>query len=638
MKQIILGTAGHIDHGKTSLIKALTGIDLDRLKEEKERGITIELGFTSFTLPCGEKLGIVDVPGHEKFVKTMVAGACGIDLVILIIAADDGIMPQTREHLDICRLLGINRGIIVLTKIDLVEKEWVDLVKEEVREFVLSTFLEDAPIIPVSSLKGDGISDLIKELDVIVKQMVGKSSDGIFRLPIDRVFSIKGFGTVVTGTVISGQVQVGDTIIILPQGIFTKVRGIQVYNSEVKSSSAGLRTAINLHGIEKSTIQRGDVLTIPEYGKPTTMIDVELENLPYNPLSIKNGKTIRFHLGTSICLSRINILGKNEVKPGKKIFAQILLEKPLVTIAKDRFVLRGYSQIQTIGGGVVLHPFPKKHKRFLSETISSLKILASGKDEELIDYLIKDATFGGRNISLLTVLSGLDRFRIKEITDSLLKSKKIVLIEKEGEDFLHNDFYILIRDKLLSIISDYHKKFPLKSGISKQELEEKHTPKISQKIFSLILNILGKEGEIVLEKDKVRLKSHSIKLKEKQLKYKEKILEQYKKAGLAPPLIKELLQHFPEGKEDEIINLINVLLQENKLLKVKENLFFFSQSVEELKQNLIFFLKENKEINMGQFKNLTGLSRKFAVPLLEYFDLVKITMRLGEKRVLRSHR
>ncbi|MDY6863821.1 MAG: selenocysteine-specific translation elongation factor [Thermodesulfobacteriota bacterium] len=636
MKQFILGTAGHIDHGKTSLIKALTGIDLDRLKQEKERGITIELGFTSFTLPNGEKLGIVDVPGHEKFVKTMVAGACGIDLVMLIVAADDGIMPQTQEHLDICRLLGIKKGVIVITKTDLVEKEWVELIKEEVREFVSATFLQDAPIIPVSSLRGDGIPDLITELDLMVKQMEERYSNKIFRLPIDRVFSMKGFGTVVTGTVISGKVQAGDTIVILPQGIKTKIRGIQVYNEEVKSSSAGLRTAINLQGIEKSVIQRGDVLAGPEYGNPTTMIDVKIENLPNNPLPIKNGKTFRFHLGTSMCLARINILGQNEVKPGEELFAQILLDKPLVIIAQDRYVLRGYSQVQTIGGGRVLHPFPKKHKRFSTKAVSALKILASGKDEELIDYLIKEASFEGINVSRLAVLSGLDPLNIQNITELLRKAEKIIQIEKERNHFIHKDFYKLIRSKLLHIISDYHKKFPLKSGIPKQELEEKHSPKISQKIFSLILNILANEGRIVLDKDKVRLKSHVIELAAEQLQNKEMILEQYRQTELEPPLIKELIQKFPKISEKEIINLINVLVQENKLLKVKENLFFFSQSIQELQKKLISFLKKNKEINMGQFKNLTRLSRKFAVPLLEYFDSIKVTMRVGEKRVLRS--
>ena len=350
MKRVVLGTAGHIDHGKTTLIKALTGVDCDRLKEEKERGITIELGFTSLTLPGGQEISIVDVPGHEKFVRHMVAGATGIDIVALVIAADEGIMPQTREHLDICRLLRIKKGLIALTKIDMVEKEWLDLVKEEIREFTKGTFLEESAILPVSSLTGEGVPDFLTEVERLAAEVEERSPEGFFRLPIDRVFTMKGFGTVVTGTIISGKVSIGDPLEVLPKGLEAKVRGIQAHGKSVGSATAGLRTGVNLQGLEKVVIDRGNVLVQAQTLKPTLLVDIVFQLLPGVAKPLKNRARVRLHVGTIEALGRAILLDREEVKPGEEAYLQVRIEEPIVALPGDRFVIRSYSPILTIGG------------------------------------------------------------------------------------------------------------------------------------------------------------------------------------------------------------------------------------------------------------------------------------------------
>ena len=384
MKRVVLGTAGHIDHGKTTLIKALTGVDCDRLKEEKERGITIELGFTSMALPSGSEISIVDVPGHEKFVHHMVAGATGLDLVALVIAADEGIMPQTREHLDICKLLRVKKGLVALTKIDLVEKDWLDLVKEEVHDFVKGTFLEGAAIVPLSSTTGEGLPAFLAEVDRLAQEVEERSPEGLFRLPIDRVFTIKGFGTVVTGTIISGTASIGDTLEVLPGGLEAKVRGIQAHGNSVESATAGLRAGINLQGLETGDIDRGNVLVLSQTLKPTAVLDVVFQLLPSAPRPLKHRTRIRLHLGTAEVLGRVIPLAREEVKPGGEAFMQIRLEKPIVALPGDHFVIRSYSPLLTIGGGEVLDAFPSRHKRLSQQVKEEMEILEKGSDDEKI--------------------------------------------------------------------------------------------------------------------------------------------------------------------------------------------------------------------------------------------------------------
>jgi selenocysteine-specific elongation factor len=388
MQHFVLGTAGHVDHGKTSLIKALTGTDTDRLKEEKERGITIELGFASLALPCGHTLGIVDVPGHEKFIKHMVAGAAGIDLVLMVIAADEGIMPQTKEHLQICSLLGITTGLVALTKIDLVEKEWLELVRSEITDYLQDTFLAEAPIVPVSAVKETGIPELLAETDKIVSRLQEKNDDGIFRLPVDRIFTMKGFGTVVTGTLISDKIKVGEDVQILPENISTRIRGIQVHNQPTEEAFSGQRTALNLQGIDKATLARGNVLVRPQTLRPTKRLDVFFEYLASNTRKLKNRSLVRLHTGTTEIMTRIVLLNADELSPGEKSFAQLILADEDVVVAGDHFVLRSYSPVTTIGGGRILDPLPGKHKRKNKKILDDLQILQSGALPEKISVLL----------------------------------------------------------------------------------------------------------------------------------------------------------------------------------------------------------------------------------------------------------
>jgi len=404
MKQVILGTAGHIDHGKTSLIKALTGIDTDRLKEEKERGITIELGFAHLELPGGQLLGIVDVPGHEKFVKNMVAGATGIDLVALIIAADEGVMPQTKEHLEICQLLNIRHGLVILTKIDMVEPDWLELVREDVTSYLSETFLAGSPIVEVSSVTEEGIEELVKVLDTLVKDVPERDVGYFFRLPIDRVFTMKGFGTVITGTTVSGRINTGDEVTIYPQGLSSRIRGIQVHNREVNEVRAGLRTAINLQSVEKSQIQRGNVLGAKDSLRSTYMVDVLLELLPSAPRKLKNRGKVRFHTGTSEIISSVILLDRDELDPGDSCFAQIRLEQPTAILPHDRYVLRSYSPVRAIGGGEILNALPRKRKRFSQATLTELELLSTGDLDQVTQQLVYMGRFQGLEQSELPFL------------------------------------------------------------------------------------------------------------------------------------------------------------------------------------------------------------------------------------------
>ena len=378
MKHIVMGTAGHVDHGKTALIKRLTGVDTDRLKEEKERGITIELGFASLSLPDGRVLGVVDVPGHERFVRNMVAGAAGIDLVVMVIAADEGVMPQTREHLQICTLLGIRKGFVALTKIDMVDEEWLTLVREDVREFLRGTFLEDAPVVPVSSLTGAGFPELIETIARVADEVEEAADVGLFRLPVDRVFTMKGFGTVVTGTLTSGRVTTGEEVEIYPAGLRARVRGIQVHNQPVDTAEAGQRTAVNLQGVDRAVIERGYLLA----GKGALAVSQRLDCL-YRHLAgaarkLKNRALVRLHTGTSEVMARMILLDRDELEPGEEANAQLVLDAPLAVVAGDRFVVRSYSPVTTVGGGVILDPLSAKHKRFAQEVLEEFRLLSGG--------------------------------------------------------------------------------------------------------------------------------------------------------------------------------------------------------------------------------------------------------------------
>ncbi|RPJ11791.1 MAG: selenocysteine-specific translation elongation factor, partial [Desulfobacteraceae bacterium] len=530
-------TAGHIDHGKTTLVKALTGINTDRLKEEQLRGITIELGFAWLDLPGGLRIGIVDVPGHEKFVKNMVAGATGIDVVAMVIAADEGVMPQTREHMEICQLLGIKYGFVVLTKTDLVDDEWLELVTDDIMKFVKDTFLDSAPILPVSAATGKGIPEFIKTLDELSPKIPGRSSSGLFRLPVDRVFTMKGFGTVITGTLISGKVEVGETIMIYPSGVTSKVRGIQVHNESVNEAVAGMRTAINFQGLDKTSVDRGEVVSTPGALIPGYMLDVSLHLLKSNRKPIKNRTRVRFHTGTSEILGNLILLDMEELLPGQETVAQIRLDTPTAVVKDDRFVLRSFSPIRTIAGGQILNPVPRKHKRFKPEVTEALKNLSGLSPEELIAYYVAESGYMGVSFSDLKVMTNITEKNLDGSLQNLLSKKKIVLIDKESRIFLHQAGIENLKKELHDFIDSYHKSNPLKAGMPKEELKSKLPDFLNPKLFILIINQMIKDKKIALDEDMVRLEGHKVSLGEDQSSIKIKIMKAYKESGLTPPYL-----------------------------------------------------------------------------------------------------
>jgi len=633
MKQIILGTAGHIDHGKTALVKALTNIDTDRLKEEKERGITIELGFAHLKLPSGIILGIVDVPGHEKFVKHMVSGATGIDLVMLVVAADEGVMPQTREHMEICSLLNIKYGLVVITKIDLVDKEWLSLVRSDVSSFLSNTFLKDAPTVEVSSYTGEGIDTLLKVLDDLAKNAPSRESGSFFRLPIDRIFSMKGFGTVITGTTISGQIRIGDDVTIYPKGFRSKVRGVQVHNKEVTIAGAGLRTAINLQGVEKEVINRGDVVAENDSLRPSYMVDTLLEYLESVNKKLQNRAKVRFHYGTSEVIGTVILLDRESLSKGEKCFAQFRLQKPLAFVARDRFVIRSYSPVMTIGGGSIINPLPSKKKQYSEEALKELSVLSQGSNREIIEQHIKNSRLTGSDIKQLCILSNLAKAEVERIVKELLPDKRIFKFDVDKGLFIHIEYYSNARKRIEAALEDYHKRFSLRQGMMKEELKSRLSVVIRERLFNQILNHLVKEDVIVKEKDIIRLKNYRVEFFEDQQRVLSRIEEIYKNGGLEPPYFKDLGKDLTNKSGRD---LLEVMVKKHTLLKVKEDLYFHHNAIKELEERLIKFLQEKGEITTPELKELTGVSRKYTIPLIEYFDKVQLTVRVGDKRMLRK--
>jgi selenocysteine-specific elongation factor len=635
MKQIILGTAGHIDHGKTSLIKAVTGIDTDRLKEEKERGITIELGFASLDLPSGEHLGIVDVPGHEKFVKNMVAGATGIDIVAMVIAADEGVMPQTREHMEICTLLGVQQGLIAMTKTDMVDEEWLELALEDIREFSQGTFLEDAPILPVSSMTGQGIAELIAALDKIAGQIPQRRPSNLFRLPIDRVFTMKGFGTVITGSLVSGKIEVGETIMIYPSGITSKVRGIQVHNQSANEADAGMRTAINFQGLDKVAVNRGEVLSTPNALVNSYMVDVSFHYLASNQKPLKNRTLVRFHTGTSEVMGYLILLEQEDLPSGQTVVAQLRLDSPVAIVKDDRFVVRSYSPVRTIGGGYVLNPAPQKHKRLKLEIIQGLQDLTNNDPDVIIAYHIDQAEYRGVSFSHLKIMTNLPDKQLDIQLQHLLSKKIIIQTDKENRIFIHQKTFDTLNQKFTEHLADYHGTHPLKAGMPKEELKSKFPLLTDAKLFNQVLNQMIKSQKIVQEENTVRLEGHRVFLGQDQADIRHKIIKTYHTGGLQPPFFREIIKDL-EADPKRAQDVLMLLIEEGRIIKTKDDLYFDARAVDDLKSKLVDFLKRNGEITTPQFKEMTGVSRKFVIPLIEYFDTEKVTLRVGDSRKLRK--
>jgi selenocysteine-specific elongation factor len=648
MREIILGTAGHVDHGKTSLIRALTGIETDRLQEEKKRGITIELGFAYIDLACGHRLGIVDVPGHEKFVRNMVAGASGMDMVAFIVAADEGIMPQTREHFDICKLLAVKDGLIILTKKDMVEEEWLEMVKEEVREFFADSFLEEAPILAVSSTTGEGIDAVKAVLDEKVRKINFQEEFGPFRLAVDRVFSMKGFGTVITGSSLSGRIAVGEDLMFYPGGLTAKIRGIQVHGKEQEVVEAGHRTAINLQGIEKEQINRGDLAATPGTMQSSTLLDADFHFLANNPRKLKNRTQARLHVGTREILARVVLMEKDTVEPGENADIQLIIQDPVAVWPGDRFVLRSYSPVATLGGGVVLNNAPPKRKRSTerdrerNHTVFSIyKADNDGTDgDSLIAKMLlflEESGIQGITADQLSTRLGVFGKKLKKQLQGPVSGKKVLVVESESQRLLAAQVVEQLNQSIHNLLEQYHKENPLKTGLAREEIRSRLRPPVDQKLFQYVMTGLAKSDLIVQEGAEVRLSSHEVTLQVDEQEMQEKIGRLYKDAGLRPPNLKDVLALFAEFPEKQIRQVIDLLLQNNTLIKINEALFFHAEELHRLADTLQEYLSREGEIDAPGFKDLTGLTRKFSIPLLEYFDKVKLTIRVGDKRILRKN-
>ncbi len=635
MKHIIIGTAGHVDHGKTALIRVLTGIDTDRLKEEKARGISIELGFASLTLPSGQTFGIVDVPGHERFIKNMVSGAAGIDMVILVIAVDEGVMPQTREHLHICSLLGIKRGLVALTKIDLVDEEWLDLVNDDIRKFLKGTFLEESPIMPVSSVTGAGLGELLDALGKVASEIEEESDAGLFRLPVDRVFTMKGFGTVVTGTLISGDINVGEEVEILPQGVTAKVRGLQIHNESASSAEAGQRTAINLQGVEKATIERGDVLVRPKTLRSSRRLDAHIEYLSNNERKLKNRNLVRFHVGTNEVIGRIILLDREEMEPGSKSYAQIILESPIVAMARDRFVIRSYSPVTTTGGGIIIDSLPKKHKRNSEKVLREFDLLYRGADTERAAVIIERADIEGIDLLQLVMRTGIHQNLLKDILKTLCYKKQAIILDADEPRAVSYPVYENLLRRIILEIRAYHEKYPLKQGILKEELRNIAGQFVSPKLFNMAIRDLEGKGEIVVEKENLRAAGHRVDLHGELDDLRNEISNTYIVGGITPPTIKEVMEKFA-GRKNMAESIVNLLLKEGSLIKINEDLYFHKEALQRLRENYKNLLLREGKATPASFKELTGLTRKFIIPLMEYFDMTKLTIRAGDHRILRE--
>ena len=631
-----MGTAGHIDHGKTSLVKLLTGINTDRLKEEKKRGITIELGFAWLDFPNDLHVGIVDVPGHEKFVRTMVAGAGGIDFVCLVIAADEGVMPQTREHFDICRMLDIKHGLVALTKVDMVDPEWLELVTEDVKQYLEGSFMEDAPILPVSSSTGEGKQELLKTIATLAGQIEQRAVTDIFRLPIDRVFTMKGFGTVITGTCVGGKIEVGETVEILPSGILSKVRGLQVHGKSADKSGAGLRTAINFQGLDKELVNRGEVLVKPGILGSTYLIDARLDYLDSAKKPLAHRTRVRFHHHTSEILARIVPISGETINPGERGIVQLRLEQPAVVLSGDRFVLRSYSPVVTIGGGVVLHPRPIKHKgRPFDHAMADLKILESGDTAQKMSLFFKGGGTKGLPFSNLPALLGSTEKVLTPIYRDLLGKGIVIRYDAENDIAISASIFNEVNDSVMDYLDSFHNSNPTTEGISRIELADKVHYGIPGKLLNRILAKLEKEKLVKRKDDLVSLADHKASLKGEFEKFGLKILGAIVDGGFMPPTLKELVEIIG-GDKGVAKKVLDVLIRENRVVRISENLYYDSATLKTLIQKLKDYISQHNQIDAQGFKEISGTSRKYSIPLLEYFDSVKITLRVGDKRILRG--
>ena len=631
MRHVVAGTAGHIDHGKSSLVLALTGIDPDRLKEEKERGITIDIGFAHLDLGDGLTLGIVDVPGHERFVKNMLAGVGGIDLVMLIIAADEGVMPQTREHLAICQLLRVRSGVVVLTKADLAEPDWLELVREDVRSFLRGTFLDGAPILPVSAKTGEGLPALRESLATLARAVPARGTDATFRLPIDRVFTIRGFGTVVTGTVAAGELALDERVEVYPHGLQAKVRGIQTHGQPVSAAVAGQRAAVNLQGVERAAIERGDVLSLPGLLQPTYMLDATCELLADAPAPLETRQRVRLHVGTSEVMARVHPVTASAIEPGQRGYVQLRLEAPIVALPRDRYVIRSYSPMVTIGGGELLDVAPAKARRSPALT-ARLQILETGTPEAILEAHVQRV--GGRGIRTaeLRARTAFGPEALRAHLQTLIARERVLVVDREW--YVHVEAAEKLRAEAAAALAAFHAREPLKPGMSKEELRTR-LGGLDERVFLALLERFAAAGVLVIDKDKVRGADHAVRLTPAQQAASDRIEAEFREAGVAPPTLEEAFAKVGlAGSSAQA--MAQLLVESRRLVRIREGLYFHAEPLQVAVDRVVAFLRENQAITPQQIKDLLGISRKYAIPLLEWLDTQRLTVRVGDKRVLRE--
>lgn len=625
-RHYLVGTAGHVDHGKTELIRALSGIETDRLKEEKQRGISIELGFAHMILPSGRQVGIVDVPGHERFIRQMLAGASGMDVVLLVIAADEGIMPQTREHLDILTLLGIPRGIVVLNKVDLVDEEWLDLIEEEIREELKGTAFQEAPVCRVSALTGEGVPGLCQSIDLLLLEVESKKSTGPVRMPIDRIFSIQGFGTVITGTLHSGTLKLGQELAIEPGHIATKVRSLQVYKNKVDSVGAGQRVAVNLAGVDVVEVERGSVLVKPDAFRVGKILDLKVLNLPSAEKPLIQRQRVRFHLGTTEILGRIHLLDKEELIPGEEGFAQILLEQPVIAASGDRFVLRFYSPTHTIAGGKVLGVAEFKEKRFKENVLAQMKMKDKGDPLDLLQREMVEP----RSILDLESRLQVSSAELKESLKSLEKTERLeIWIEDETLLYWGKEAAEVWRSKLINIVKNFEEANPLRGGISREELKTRLGISWTQRRWQTILELGSVRGFYRISGSKVQT-NEGAKIPLGVLKRLDALRSLWQSVGLMPPELGTVAEACGIPKVD-MQEYAGYLCEQEEWVSVS-GFYYKKDDIQKAKSSLLEALKLQGEVGVAEVRELWGTSRKYAVPLLEFFDQQRVTRRQGDKR------
>jgi len=621
----VIGTAGHVDHGKSTLINRLTGINPDRLKEEQDREMSIELGFAWFKLPNDQEVGIVDVPGHRDFIENMLAGIGGIDAALFVVAADEGVMPQTREHLAILDLLQIPAGVVALTKVDLVrESEWLDLVEADLSETLADTILKDAPIVRVSARTGTGIDEITQALQDVLTQHPHRPDLGRPRLPVDRVFTLPGFGTVVTGTLMDGQLAVGDAVEILPRKLEGRIRGLQTHKQKEEKAQPGSRTAVNITGISVDQVQRGDVVVHPETYQATNMMDVWCTLLKDADAPLNHNTEVKLFLGAAEVMARVRLLGVQQLEPGGEAFLQLMLKEPVVALRQDRFIIRRPSPAATIGGGQVIDPHPQhRHKRFNSNRIEELESLLVGTPQEIL--LQTAQKLGAASAQYLIKGSGLEAKEADEALKLLvdkgviqeLKGKKILITSTLQQQFT---------DKILMKITAYHRRFPLRLGMPREQL--KSETNLNADVFDALVLQLTDSGKLAAFDAKLRLIEHAIAFTDKQQGQVENLLKQFDGQPYSPPSVKQSLAEIGE-------ELLNALIETGQLIQISEDVLFRSGAYLEMREAVIEHIRDHGEISLAELRDKFDTSRKYAVALLEYLDQTGVTIRKGDNRILR---